>query len=191
MISNDSTGRRTGPGEITFNRLLPGPIDRVWTYLVDPAKRALWLAGGPMEPLVGGAVTLSFKHADLATPDDPPPEKYREMAAGDCSFSGHITRWEPPHALAYTWQESGGSNSEVTFELHPEEEKVRLVLTHRRLSDQLDEMGSVAGGWHTHLAILIAQLAGEPGPSFWSTHTKLEEHYRRALAPLLLRRPPA
>ncbi len=39
-----------------------------------------------------------------------------------------------------------------------------LVLTHRKLATR-DDMIDVAGGWHTHLGVLAARLAGRsPGP---------------------------
>ena len=37
-------GTLIGNNSIRFERLLPGPIERVWAYLVEPDKRALWLA---------------------------------------------------------------------------------------------------------------------------------------------------
>ena len=35
------------PTEIRFERLLPGPIENVWSYLTDAKKRGEWLASGP------------------------------------------------------------------------------------------------------------------------------------------------
>ena len=55
---NDQFGKFTQPGEVRIVRTLPGPIERVWDYLVDPEKRARWFAGGPMEPRQGGKVEL-------------------------------------------------------------------------------------------------------------------------------------
>jgi uncharacterized protein YndB with AHSA1/START domain len=36
----------TEAGAIRFERLLPGPIERVWAYITDSSKRATWLAEG-------------------------------------------------------------------------------------------------------------------------------------------------
>jgi uncharacterized protein YndB with AHSA1/START domain len=59
-------GTFTKPGTVRLERLLPGPIERIWAYLTEPDKRAVWLAGGPMELRVGGRVELQFHHADLS-----------------------------------------------------------------------------------------------------------------------------
>jgi uncharacterized protein YndB with AHSA1/START domain len=37
-------GVLTAPDTLRIERLLPGPIERVWQYLTDSDKRATWLA---------------------------------------------------------------------------------------------------------------------------------------------------
>ncbi|CFN67405.1 Uncharacterised protein [Bordetella pertussis] len=44
--SPDGHGARLDAQSIRFERLLPGPIERVWAWLADADKRARWLAGG-------------------------------------------------------------------------------------------------------------------------------------------------
>jgi uncharacterized protein YndB with AHSA1/START domain len=161
----------TEPGTVRIQRVLPGPIERVWAYLTESEKRGTWLASGDMEPRVGGQVELHFRNSDLSSHGEPPPEKYREHACGGSS-DGRVTAWEPPRRLAYTW--SGGS--EVTFELTPRETDVVLVLTHRRLEHR-DKVLSVAAGWHAHLDILSDRLAEREPRPFWPTHARLEEEY--------------
>lgn len=169
----------TEAGTVRFERLLPGPIERVWSYLTDSEKRGTWLAAGEMELYVGGRVEHVFRNSELTEHDDPPPAKYA-MYAGESRMTGRITACEPPRLLAYTWSESSGEDSEVSFELASSGDKVRLVLTHRRL-DTRDEMIGVFGGWHTHLGILADRLAGRNPPGFWATHTRLEAEYDRML----------
>lgn len=169
------TGKRT----IRFERLLPGPIERVWEYLTDPEKRATWLAGGPMALHVGGHVELTFRHSELAGDHEELPEKYRTYGT-ETGFAGTVTRCEPPHVLSYTWAESWGDASEVTFELAEADERVRLVLTHRRLPD--DQLTSVAAGWHTHLNILVDRLEGRASRGFWPEHTRWEAEYAQRIA---------
>jgi len=166
---------------VRFERILPGPIERVWSYLVDGDKRAKWLCGGNTEPNVGGHVDLLFHNASLSGQQDiERPEKYQDMPE-KVSFSGTVTRWEPPHILAHSWDYEDNA-SEVTYELTEQGDKVRLVLTHTRLSGR-DEMQSVCGGWHTHLDILVDVLQEiEPQP-FWKVHTRLEAEYEERLRP--------
>jgi uncharacterized protein YndB with AHSA1/START domain len=159
-------------GTIRFERLLPGPIERVWAYLTESDKRGKWLASGAVEPWVGGHVELHFRHADLSPQKEPVPEKYRQYENG-AAFTAEVTRCEPPRVLSHTW----GDGSEVTFELTPQGEGTLLVLTHRRLTPSA--MQSSAGGWHTHLGILVDHLNGRTPRPFWSTHARLEAEYER------------
>lgn len=171
---------RVAEDAVRIERLLPGPIERVWAWLTDPELRRLWLAGGPMDLQAGGRVELRFRHAELSADDGPVPERYREVHARGHVLHGRITLCEPPHRLAYTWND-GEEASEVGFELSPAGDRVRLLLVHRRL--RRDDMVSVASGWHAHLAILGERLRNAPPPAFWTLHTALEAHYRERLAP--------
>jgi len=159
---------------VRFERLLPGPIERVWSYLVEADKRAKWLCGGETELKTGGHVDMLFQNSRLSG-------QYRDMPE-KVTFSGTVTRCEPPHVLAHTWDYEDTA-SEVRYELSEEGDHVRLVLTHSKLTGR-DEMQSVCGGWHTHLDILIDVLNGvEPQP-FWKVHTALEAEYAERLTPV-------
>ena len=162
----------TEAGTIVFERILPGPMERVWSYLVDSEKRGRWLASGPMEPRVGGKVELFFKHDDLSPVKEPTPDKFKNMEKG-VTFRGEITEWKKPHRLSYLW---GNDGSEVTFELKPKGDEVVLTLTHRKLPDHGKAM-MVAGGWHTHLGILVDHLAGETTRPFWSSFLGIYKEY--------------
>ena len=168
------TERRT----VRFQRVLPGPIERVWAYLTESEKRGKWLASGPMEQCVGGRVELNFRNSDLSPHAEPTPDKYKKYE--EHSVCGRITRCDPPRLLSYTFGGEPGEPSEVTFELTPQGQDVLLVLTHRRLGDRA-AMLSVAGGWHTHLGILADQLESREPRPFWSTHAKLEAEYEKRL----------
>lgn len=173
-------GIYTEPGTIRFERLLPGPIERVWEYLTDAEKRGEWLAAGEMELHMGGKVELIFNHNNLTPHDDVPPEKYNDMG-GESRLHGQITQLDPPRLLSYTWEESSAPGSEVTFELEEEGEHVRLTLTHRHLGENRDTLTSVGAGWHTHLDIMTDKLNGRKPKPFWDTHTKLEKEYEKKL----------
>jgi len=176
-MNNNDYGQYTQRGEVQFTRLLPGPIERVWTYITDSEKRGTWLAKGPMDLRKGGAVHLTFHHADL-TPGEEMPEEYRRSDGKPYEMKGTILRCEPPRLLSFQW--TNAEDSEVTFDLTERGTDVQLVLTHRRLVSR-DLIESVSGGWHTHLAVLIAQLNGTPTPPFWSTKVRLDGEYNDRL----------
>jgi uncharacterized protein YndB with AHSA1/START domain len=165
----------TEPGTVRIERLLPAPVEGVWTYLSDPQKRGTWLASGPMELRVGGNVELQFDHARLSA--EPTPERFREYMNGH-TVRGRITACEPLKSLSFTWGDSDTTISEVSFVLTPRGEQTHLVLTQRRLANR-NETVSVASGWHTHLGILDDQLQGRVPRPFWSTHTALETEYEK------------
>lgn len=177
MEQHEKYGKVIAPDTIRFERLLPGPIERVWAYLTDSEKRAKWLASGPMDLRVGGDVELTWKHSELDTvkPDEA-PEKYRNPH----TMKARITRCEPPHVLGYTWGARAEALSEVVFELSQQGKDVLLVLTHHRLPNQNDLLG-VSGGWHTHLDVLAEHLRGRTAPGFWGKHAVLDSEYRERL----------
>ncbi len=168
-------GKMIAPDTIRFERLLPGPVSRVWEYITDAEKRRKWLAKGEMELSAGGEYTLYFKHAELSDEQDTPPEKYREMVETGHSFSGTVLQCDPPHLIAFTW----GDGSEVTIELREQNQDnaVLLILTHRKLSPKANVRISVASGWHTHLGILAAVLNGVSPKGFWEIHNQMEKEY--------------
>ena len=166
-------GTVTEAGTIRFERLLPAPIERVWDYLTDPELRRTWFAGGATEPKAGGRLTLLFRNSELA-PGEETPEEYRKYEGAE--MEGRIIRYDPPRLLVHSWTEEGDSESEVSFELTEQGDKTRLVLTHRQLPNRAELVG-VAGGWHTHLALLEDILAGRAPRPFWSSHQKVAAEY--------------
>lgn len=157
------------PASVRFERLLPGPIERVWSYLTDPELRGTWFASGPIEPREGGGLKLTFRHSQLAPPGEVAPAKHAgaEGYTADC----RVTQWQPPTRFAFQWDES-----EVVFELAPKGDEVILTLTHRKLPSR-DELRNVSSGWHTHLGVLGERLRGEPLRPFWPRIEKLEAEY--------------
>lgn len=177
MKIKEPHGQFRGPAEVRFVRTLPGPIERVWDYLTDDKKRARWLAGGTMEPRKGGKVRFEFRHKDLV-PDETPPEQFKEHHDPGHSTDCIVTRWEPPHVLAFTFGSDG--ESEATFELSPQGKNVQLILTHRATAGDLPYMAGFGAGWHTHVSLLIALLEDAPRPPFWPVFTQLRADYEKA-----------
>ena len=163
------------PGTVKLERLLPGPLERVWAYLTESDKRAKWLAAGEFDLRVGGRIRLEFDNSKLSC-ESVAPARYQDRQIG--KFDGVITRLEPPRLLAHTWTWNGG-DTEVSYQLAERGKQVLLTVVHRRLGKDL--VAAVMGGWDVHTGILEDVLKGvEPRP-FWTTHSRLEQEYAAAL----------
>jgi len=167
---------RIAPDAIRLERLLPGPIERVWAFLTESDKRSKWLAAGNMELRAGGKVELLFAHEKISP--EPTPAKYKDMPMG---FTGRVIRCEPPRLLQFAWMESHGSDSEVTWELAERGQQVLFTITHRKLEDRAALL-SVSGGWDVHVDILDDVLMQRPPRGFWSSHEKREQEYAARFA---------
>lgn len=173
----EACGVVTAPDTVRIERLLPGPVERLWEYLTQSEKRRQWLAAGEMDLFVGGRVALLFRHSELSP--ESTPERYRHFETSPVMV-GEVTECDPPRLITYRWPGDNGA-SEVGFELFPEGKDVRLVITHRRLPDT-ETMVSVASGWEAHLGILEDRLFGRSPRGFWSAHARFEAAYRRHFA---------
>lgn len=166
---------------VRFERLLPGPIERVWAFLTESDKRVQWLCGGDIETRQDGHVDMHFHNVALSKAsegDIPRPDKYRDRPEA-MSFVGKVTRCEPMTLLEHTW-EFEDENSLVCYELSREGDKVRLVLTHSRLETP-DIVLSVCGGWHTHLNVLEDVIGGNTRRPFYKMQLRFEKEYGERL----------
>jgi uncharacterized protein YndB with AHSA1/START domain len=160
--------KRIAPGTIRLERLLPGPIERVWSYIADGEKRASWFAGGPVEPRAGGTLDWTFDHAALSREKDT-PEKHKGSIGH--RFQARVERWEPPHAFAWHWGEEL-----VTFELEERGQNVLMTITHQPVPEA--QQADVSAAWDTHTGVLDDVLSGARPRGFWSTHERLEQAYK-------------
>ena len=163
------------PSTVRFERLLPGPVERVWAYLTESDKRATWLVAGEFDLRVGGRIELHFDNNSLS--DEAAPAG--AQGGGTHTFEGRITRLEPLRVLAHTWKWEGG-DSEVTYELTPKGKDVLLTIQHRLPDDHGLKM-AVGGGWPVHVGILADQLNGVKPRPFWSTHARTMKEFEAAL----------
>jgi uncharacterized protein YndB with AHSA1/START domain len=163
---------------VRLERMLPGPIERVWAYLTESEKRGKWFASGPMELRAGGKLEFQFHNSKLSAHDEPTPERYKQYEG--MVSTGRVIRCEPPNVLSFMWGEESGDESEVTFELAERDQQVLMVLTHRQLRNR-QEMIGVSGGWHAHVAILIDLLNGDEPRPFWSMIERLEKEYDKRI----------
>ncbi|HVG52070.1 MAG TPA: SRPBCC family protein [Xanthobacteraceae bacterium] len=169
-MSNTSNGYGAliEPATVRIERVLPGPIERVWAYLTESDLRRQWLASGVMEKKAGTPFELVWRNNELTNPTGERPEGI----TGEHSMQSRITEFDPPRKLAFTWQDSG----DVTIELEAKGNEVLLTLIHRRLPNRSNLLG-VSAGWHLHLDILVARMGGnEPAP-IWDSWRRLRKEY--------------
>ncbi len=164
----DLYGKLTAPDTLRIERLLPGPIDRVWAYLTQSDLRRKWLAAGDMPLTKGAEFQLTWRNDDLTTPAGKRPEGF----GAEHTMTNRILEATPPTRLAFTF----GTASEVAIDLAPEGDKVRLTLVHRKIADQ-GMVLMVGPGWHAHLDVLQAQLGGPKTAPFWDMWQKLKAEY--------------
>ena len=161
-------GVLTEPTTLRIQRLLPGPIERVWAYLTESDLRRQWLAAGEMELTVGAPFELVWRNDELSDPpaQRPPgfPEEHR--------MESRITELDPPRKLAIAWRNSG----DVSFELDPKGDEVLLTVIHRRLPDRATLLKHAAG-WHMHLDVLVARAGGDEPAPFWDGWSRLMKEY--------------
>ena len=168
-------GERVDENTVRFERLLPGPIERVWDYIVDPDKRQKWFCAGDFDLKPGGDAMFAFDHRRLT--DEKPPKDHAHFE-GEVEMIGKIVKADPPKLLIFDWPDPNAVNSRVTIELIETGDKVRLTLTHSKLSSA-QAMIEVASGWHGHLDILDAVLTTMSVPGFWSVFEKLLGDYAK------------
>jgi uncharacterized protein YndB with AHSA1/START domain len=168
-VKVDAYGALSEPATLTIQRVLPGPIERVWAYLTESDLRRKWLASGHMEMKVGAPFELIWRNSELTNPPGRRPEGFGE----EHRMESRIIELDPPRKLVFTW---GKGSGDVSFELEQRGEKVLLTVIHRRLPDRGMILG-VSAGWHAHLDMLVARLTGEEPEPFWDHMSRLRAEY--------------
>lgn len=154
---------------VRLERLLPGPIERVWRYLTDSELRRQWLAAGDMPPEAGAGFELTWRNDELTDPPGTKPEGF----GVEHRMRSTITVYEPPRRLAFTW-----GDGEVSFDLASRAGDVLLTITHRGISDRPNLL-MIGAGWHMHLDILAARMSGTRPEPFWDGWQRLRAEYDR------------
>jgi uncharacterized protein YndB with AHSA1/START domain len=135
----------TLPG-VRIERLLPGPIERVWEHLTNTRLLQAWFGDNShIEPRQGGVVRLMDGH-----------------------IRGVVTQWRPPQKLSYTWNVfapgdppdaiSAYPESYLTLTLERQGDGVLLVLNHLPVLERFEKQNAM--GWHTFIDILSDTLEG-------------------------------
>ena len=172
LATPDAYGVLTEPATLKIQRLLPGPIERVWAYLTESELRRQWLAAGEMEMKAGASFELVWRNDELTSPPGQRPAGFSE----EHRMQSRITEFDPPRKLAITWGNTGG----VSFELEPAGSEVLLTVIHRRVPDRATLL-KVSAGWHMHLDLLAARSAGKEPEPFWDGWSRLQTEYARRI----------
>ncbi len=160
---------------VRFERLLPGPLERVWSYLTERDRLATWLTDdGEVPAQVGESFVLRMKGSEENVP---------EREGYEAATYGKVLAYDPPRHLEYVWGVRGPDgammNSTVSFDLEPRGDKVALTLTHRGVMKGFESR--TLGGWHVLLDGLRAALEGSAPPDFMARFHELEPQYAAAL----------
>jgi uncharacterized protein YndB with AHSA1/START domain len=167
---------------LRFERHLKHPVEKVWAALADPERRAEWLAPGAIEPQAGGRPELNFE-------DGPTPEH-------GTGLGGTVRIADPPRLLEFSWTTESGREEPVRWELFPEADGTRLVLTHTvrrpiplgfglnvQNSATESRLAGYQAGWHAHLDRLPLMLAGRPAAYSLAAWAELYLRYLAAGRP--------
>jgi uncharacterized protein YndB with AHSA1/START domain len=148
---------------VRLERLLPGPIERVWEHLTNTQLLHAWFGEkSHIEPRQGGMVRLMDGH-----------------------IRGTVTQWQPPQRLSYTWNVfapgdppdavSAYPESYLTLTLEQQGDQVLLVLNHLPVLERFEKQNAM--GWHTFIDILTDTLEGANVRSRKDYMTRNAAHY--------------
>ena len=149
----EATLLRTGARPVLhFERLLPHPVEAVWTAVTDPAEMRSWFPTRVEidEWRVGASMTHHFDNHDM----DPLP--------------GEVKEWDPPRRVSFTWGEDT-----ITFELSASDDGgTRFVLTEELAANHAARN---AAGWEECLDRLLDQASAGTWQQRFDHNTKTFE----------------
>ena len=167
---------RVAPDTIRLERTLDAPAETVWRYLTEAELRRQWFMGGT-DARPNSEFELVTDHDNLSDEKDVPyPEGYAQFKG--TVWHEKVIRFEPPRLLETTFQ--GGKNGTVTYELFPDGDRTRLVLTHSGITSPTGSQ-DFGGGWNSHMTVLQERLAGRSVRNFWALHAESRDAVRKAL----------
>jgi uncharacterized protein YndB with AHSA1/START domain len=154
---------------VRFERRLSHPVDGVWRAITDRNELRQWFPQDVdlvLEP--GAKLRFEFREEDKPDPADVPGlEEIPDF------FDGEVLEVDPHHRLSYTW-----GTDVLTFELTPDGDGTRLVLTATFEPDEVKEPRDAAG-WHVCLDALGAHVEGGPAPAKDAWQPIYEEYVER------------
>jgi uncharacterized protein YndB with AHSA1/START domain len=170
IAPRDTYGVLEAPDTLRMERLLPGPIERVWAYLVESDLRRTWFAAGEIELRPGAPFELVWRNNELTDPPGQRPPGFSGQHRMDC----RVLTVDPPRRLAIQF----GPHGEVSFTLAPHGQDVMLTLVHSGIPNR-DTLLKVSAGWHAHLDLLADRAGGAQPAPFWDHMAELSAEYAR------------
>ena len=125
-------------GTVRFEREIAASIETVWEAITAGARLSDWLAPCSFDARLGGEVHVDFGEGQRV--------------------NGHVTDWQPPSRLEYTWNFTDEPDSILLFELEGSSGATMLTLEHRKLPPE--QSAGYGAGWHAHLDMLRATVEG-------------------------------
>lgn len=154
--------RPDGYFDITFERRLKKPVEKVWAAITIAERIADWFTTVEIDLRVGGHYRIRFEGMDEV-------------------IDGVITELVPLRRLAHTWPDAKEPDAIITYELEPDGDGCRLRFTNAGVPRRY--LGAAAG-WHTFFEALPGAAEGLRTP--WSNDREqaIGERYRAILAAL-------
>jgi uncharacterized protein YndB with AHSA1/START domain len=153
-----------GTATLTFRRVYRHAPEHVWAAIATPEGLRGWLmcTHAVIEGRTGGRI---------------------EMVSGPARYQsvGKILVWEPPRVLEYEWnvepvpEMPRGEHAIFRYELAPEGDSTRLVVSYRRITQQTAR--GFLPGTHAFLERLEAQLDGRAQPDWLQRFGELRAEY--------------
>lgn len=133
--------------EIVSEIDIAAPPERVFRALIDASELKQWFASPEapvkfweMDPRVDGAYRYATEKASLVV-----------NGVSEFECHGHITEFEPPRVLAYTWYANWHDDSTrrtlVRWELSPTQAGTHVRVTHSGLANLPIARKDYRGGW--------------------------------------------
>jgi uncharacterized protein YndB with AHSA1/START domain len=136
--------------DIRIERRYPHPPEAVWRWLANREAMAEWLMPNTFEPVAGHRFEF----------------RTRPAPGFDGIVHCEVIEITPPRRLAFTWA-GGGIDTVVTFDLVPELDGTRLVLTQAGFAGAKGVILSfmLGNGWNAMLGKKLPRLLASREPA--------------------------
>ena len=169
IATPDAYGTLIEPTTLKIQRLLPGPVERIWGYLTDSELRRKWHAAGAMEMKVGAPFELVWRNNELTDPPGKRPDGFATSTGCRAASPSWSLR-----KISF----AGADTGDVSFGARSKGRKCATLSPH--LPGQPTCCASDRAGMH--LDVLVASDGQQIGP-FWDGWLRLQKEYDAACRP--------